>query len=430
QEQAAIVSIPDSILLNTRTIPKSFKEKYSGLNSVQCLTLYLARNCPYSQGIKLITTEPDSFFGPYLDSLPKGFPDVPLTWALKAVLGDLDGVFCDDDKAIFLLEDRHEVYDLNQGQNRPEDFSRFMSQSTAKACDKVTLRFIKDWKALAACFRGDSLIITVAELLWAWLVGKSCVWYDLGCENHCDNITLAPVIDMANHTIQSDVTLIVTPQTLTMFSSHPRGLFKSPKSQQLISSSLKSSETSSSKGEICFKKDQEIRFSYGPHGNSTLLAEYGFVVLDETNPWDFIDITDSIEILFEKIGEDGNIKREMLQNLNYWGEYTVQCNPVNPSHRVLVALRLLHTPLKREAQWLDHAGGNTDDMGSQTECLVSKSLKEIFEDIEEQLVQTSKSFDYKSTSDSNLISKFAFDCLSKIVKDEMNAVRSFLNDHM
>ncbi|KAG0146805.1 hypothetical protein CROQUDRAFT_43866 [Cronartium quercuum f. sp. fusiforme G11] len=376
-EGVPILSIPGSALLNSSTLPNRLKKEIDrqGWSSVQALSLFLAENRPGRKSPDL--QDQDYYFAPFVASLPTEFPSVPLTWILENLLGDLSKIIVSDTRVLSQFESN--VRDQkHEGLHGRAKLLRMVTTSMANVCHEVTKRFIEDWKALVASQLEASHPINLDELLWGWLnVNTRCLWFDLGCKRYIDNITLAPGLDMANHAVQSSVAPVATPHTLTIFSSHPRGPFASPRSKTLLSSSKPTVRTKAS-STVIHKKGDEIVFSYGPHGNATLWAEYGFV-LNSSNPWDSIEITTIIDNLFK--AEEMAEKYMILRDSAYWRDYTIQSEPLGPSYRTLVALRLLHHPTDKLNEWYQHIQGHVNDLGPETEARVNETLRTVYKEL-------------------------------------------------
>ncbi|KAI9630983.1 hypothetical protein KEM48_013403 [Puccinia striiformis f. sp. tritici PST-130] len=196
-----------------------------------------------------------------------------------------------------------------------------MTWDDHKQADEVLDRFVKDWTILNHTKPSHPSFhdCRLSDLAWAWLiVNTRCVSFDIGAKDHDNNITLAPGFDMANHCSSSKVTTIVNRKGITMYSSDP-------------------TETTNHSKPI-IKKGEEIKFKYGPHSNSTLLTEYGFVDSHQINPWDHIDISPLIISLFDPDNLAHQNKIDLLKVTGYWEDYTIQNNPLEISHRVPVAL--------------------------------------------------------------------------------------------
>ncbi|KAF8514077.1 hypothetical protein JB92DRAFT_2920908 [Gautieria morchelliformis] len=270
-----------------------------------------------------LQTSTDADFGPYISILPECFDGHPLSWLISSSRGDPQDV-------AFLLD--------------------CLPPATQKALDVMAIRFWKDWNvvsqilvnifqstlinhdtiravqrqatSLATSGRHHTtpLIPSVTEehvetYLWAWLnVNTRCVYHRVSpSPSHPDNLTLCPLLDLANHTSSS---AHASPRT-------PIPTFYSPSTSQL-------------------NKGDEVYLRYGPHSNVTLFTEYGFVEENPSNGGQ-LDVSDILELLFRKKGPLGAWMKTALEATNYWGNWTLHDTPgpAHPSYRLLPALRLL-----------------------------------------------------------------------------------------
>ncbi|KAE8173505.1 hypothetical protein B0I72DRAFT_155760 [Yarrowia lipolytica] len=151
--------------------------------------------------------------------------------------------------------------------------------------------------------------------LWAWLcVNSRCLYFDLtlttgkkDAQEVPDNITLAPYVDLINHSVESG-----------------------PTHCQLKTSSIGFEILCGQRG---YTADEEIFLCYGPRSNSVLLCEYGFTVPE--NPWDDVDISDALENTFLTKQHE-----TVLREMGYYGEYTLL--PDSISFRTQVAFAAIH----------------------------------------------------------------------------------------
>lgn len=151
--------------------------------------------------------------------------------------------------------------------------------------------------------------------LWAWLcVNSRCLYFDLtlttsrkDAQEVPDNITLAPYVDLINHSVESG-----------------------PTHCQLKTSSMGFEIVCGQRG---YQADEEIFLCYGPRSNSVLLCEYGFTV--ENNPWDDVDISDALERTFLTKQHE-----TVLKEMGYFGEYTLL--PDSISFRTQVSFAAIH----------------------------------------------------------------------------------------
>jgi hypothetical protein len=111
-----------------------------------------------------------------------------------------------------------------------------------------------------------------------------------------NDLTLSPIIDLANYTADSEVTCAFGP--INRPASSASLSFLSTPNQAL-------------------KKDDELFLKYGYHSNSVLFSEYGFVMPPEERGVDGeVCVDDILEPMFEKHGE---WMKEALNKHDYWG---------------------------------------------------------------------------------------------------------------
>ena len=295
-----ILEVPSNVLLHPSSLAKqgrltSAPRKAYSTGKPSNNTLSTHQIVSYALSQWRCTGRPNCPLSPFLHSLPTEFPTAPLTWQVE---------FGPDQK--LLLE---------------------ALSSTAKIrADKVFRSFERDWNRLVdlqttcpdvleeiwACMKTDTprkpLVRT--DLLWAWLCTNSrCVYMDLHYERHEDNFTLARLLDMANHTpvprLECKVRYDARGGLELLAPNHPRP---------------------DDAGRMGWRKGDEVCITYGAHANTTLLAEYGFVLPRILHPNDehwtgnrYCDVLldASVEALFEE-DENGTWKRELLEKEGYW----------------------------------------------------------------------------------------------------------------
>ncbi len=305
----------------------------------------------------------------FVQTLPIDFGTVPLVWSIQA---------------------HHIDQKVSNGQgSKDASWKRRFFRSLLEALPRhsqalecnVRRRFEQDWSRL--CQLRDSNIDLLAEpallssnpelarrivrsidvdlFLWAWLcVNSRCVFLPLGLADHADNFTLAPVLDMANHTpdpaLECKVRYATNGGLELCAPSHSR------------ESQPGSSAATMMPGDECF-------ITYGPHSNEKLLSEYGFVLSPRLHYRDdaaeapsqsegrwrgsrYVDVLmdQEVEAILAAQGSSGQDKIELLQNRGYWGEFTIHPypEPAHPSHRLIPALRLaaldMHPPASHPSQ--------------------------------------------------------------------------------
>lgn len=208
----------------------------------------------------------ESWWFPFLESLPPGtdFETSPLTWKLKG-------------KSI-----------------------KSFPKSTQRHTQKMHTRFITDYNVITAFLKRLGSAIPQDEFLWSWFcVNSRCLYMEIP-ESHTneDNFTMAPFVDLINHSAQDHCLLQINHSGFHVLSS------------------------------VRYDANMEVYLSYGPHSNEFLLCEYGFTLPE--NPWNDVDITDLILNLLD--GE----QRQFLESKGYLGEYTISYESI--SFRIEVAL--------------------------------------------------------------------------------------------
>ncbi|KAG8935938.1 hypothetical protein FRC02_005413 [Tulasnella sp. 418] len=303
-----IAAIPGSILVNVLTIGTLYPQglfpvrdyhlgKSATLNSTQALSLHVALN----------RHNGDNEFSIYFATIPRHFDDHPLTWLCGSK----------DDLGQVLLE--------------------ALPESIKKVLGDVEKRFRKDWLAVRTAIARMSQFSKwlsgdcFNDFLWAWLiVNTRCIHYSLVSNDpqHSTqdlDLTLCPVIDLANHTATESQSCQVIREldgSLQLIAP-PNGL----------------------------KKGDEVLLQYGAHSNTTLFTEYGFVIPrsldgDGEDGGGEILIDTAMSLLFQERQQFPWIK-SVLENRGYWNDWALYTHPppAHPSFRVLPALRLLNLPL-------------------------------------------------------------------------------------
>lgn len=119
-----------------------------------------------------------------------------------------------------------------------------------------------------------------------------------------DNMTLCPILDFANHTVNPPYTL---PQTSPVDTCDmvPPMKHKFGHDFTLLSPSVSATSP-----------DAELFLKYGSHANSTLFTEYGFV--DRTSEGEIM-LDCVVESLFKLRGDVGLWMKDILNAERYWG---------------------------------------------------------------------------------------------------------------
>jgi len=332
-----LFTIPAPALVNCRTLGPHYPV---GLDAVQLIALHLCLYRPLAPSHSL-----DPLFAPYISTLPREFDSHPLTRHVQQTDSELP-------------------------------------PSVATALARLHARYLHDWRTvrgyLRANFRDLSQKPAVrldrsddaleADFLWGWLnVNTRCIYHRLkGTRSHPDNLTLCPILDFANHTVDGPC---MTPRLSAAERANAPPVPKLGDPLTLLSPPTPT------------KPGEELYLTYGAHSNKTLFVEYGFVVpCAPDDPRAEVDVQDIVEPLFESQGNDGAAKKKMLQDSGYWGDWTLDGTPI-VSYRLITTLRLLHVPLGDSdgalQRWQDTLTGLRDAVSDANESSWKASVAEI-----------------------------------------------------
>lgn len=192
----------------------------------------------------------------------------------------------------------------------------------------------------------------------AWLsINTRSVYYPLNLQPHSDNLTLAPLLDMANHT--SDESSLFRVAVLGVNSAAAKAPMILPPGAgglEIRAPSAPDAQT--------LAKGSEVRIQYGARDDGVLLAEYGFHLSNATasstqisptfigNPYASLSL-DKYIIEHMSMLDPGEAKQkqESLIQAGYYGDWTIHPYPTPiASWRTVVALRLL-VLVEGEARW-------------------------------------------------------------------------------
>ncbi|GAA5822746.1 hypothetical protein JCM11251_004364 [Rhodosporidiobolus azoricus] len=383
-----LISIPNSALLNLRTLkplyPPSFSDK---LNGTQWLSLHIAlefrrhllsasRPTPAPLPASLARTKD---YWPFIATLPRSFPTVPLTWHVESLaLDTLRAEYAIPAEDVSLQQRMgrekkpEEVEKTRARRKRYRELMELMPPAVRRRQEQIEKKFRDDWKTAREAWTSQTEAqgeLAFFDFVLGWLnVNTRCIYFDIDGKAQ-NNLTLCPVIDMINHVPGRTTKPSPTLSSLT---------FSSP---------------SNHSNDPPLKDGDELAFSYGPHEDAMLLTEYGFVVGRE-NGYNAVEIDRFVEGLFEAQGKEGEIKRGVLQDEGYWGDMTLQATPAPPSAswRVLVALRLLHLRLPTSlvlsadslAPWYNVLSGAIEIISSANEAKVAATLQAVCQTVAEE----------------------------------------------
>jgi len=180
-------------------------------------------------------------------------------------------------------------------------FNQIMSEMSSNICTH--------------CSKTFSNIFTFEVYKWAWsIVNTRAVYISPECSiknkiklSDINNLALAPYIDMFNHSPMACVRATV---------NHLNGTYT------IVTEKL-------------FKKHSEVFINYGPHSNTKLFLEYGFIV--PLNPQDSVYL--SANEIITKTGKSLNKNRmEKLKSYDLLNEHYCTSEGLSWSARILIYL--------------------------------------------------------------------------------------------
>ncbi|CAE6460995.1 unnamed protein product [Rhizoctonia solani] len=349
-----VISVPSQFLMNARTLSAQYPEPIlpqstpistidpPPLSSIQLLSLHLYR---VKRGIK------DDSFDPYISTLPPSFADHPLAVMQKPDLRPAVMKMVPPSVENMLLSvEKRLKDDWNLALRTMEHFPDLLSSGKEEMEDSDCL---------------------LEDYMWAWLnVNTRCLYHGLGFAQPSDNVTMCPILDFANHTSIDSLSI-----TQDEFALGDGMAFSTP-------------------GPI--KNGDQVYLRYGGHSNAFLFSEYGFVLplglqgAHITNGEIIVD--PDLEDRFQG-AKNFKLKRELLRDRNYWGDWTfhVQDGEARPSYRVIIALRLLHVSINSEDDsnhelqlWEDSIMGLVDNVSEENELKVRQSVIDLCKTIVER----------------------------------------------
>lgn len=361
------------------SIPQTAKEEVAlPLTSVQVLTLILALWKSVQKEEKQNKKTKDEqnahdYLDNFLSTYPKSFLSLPLAWQV-CIEEDGNNQVRDSKRASDATTETTNLLLLQEMLNHLPAHIRTQAK-------KVSNRFQRDIHAIQTamqyrpdlvdrCLYGYALSsITRQEWTWAWAcVNSRCVYLPLGLKPHGDNFTLAPLLDMANHTMDAE---------------------RESKVRWLPTKALQINAPKSEKGR---SQGEEVFISYGPHSNGFLLTEYGFTLPNHItnnltdwkgNQFAEVHVDHIILQMLEEQGKQGKAKIELLKEQDYWLEYTIHPfpTPAHPSFRLLLAARLIALELKENDlnclensekihAWYQNVQGIRDNINEKNEKLM------------------------------------------------------------
>ncbi|GAA6029365.1 hypothetical protein JCM8097_003639 [Rhodosporidiobolus ruineniae] len=381
-----LISIPNGALLNLRTLKALYPPSFPSdkLNAIQWLSLHIELefrrhlfspplSAPRPPQRTTSSSGKAKDYWPFLATLPRAFPTMPLTWYIDSLaLDTLRAEYAIPEGDPSLAQREKEGEREKRKRKRYADLCEVLPSAVRRRQEEVEKRFREDWKVAKEVWASQSEVkgdLAFFDFLLGWLnVNTRCLYYEVDGSKH-NNLTLAPVVDMINH-IPGRSTKPSPRISSFTFSSPPAG----------------SSDPS-------LKDGDELAFSYGPHEDAMLLTEYGFVI-GRDNSYNAVEIDRFVQGLFDAQGREGEIKLGVLQDEDYFGDWTLQATPEPPSAswRVLVALRLLHLRLPSSlvlsadslAPWFNVLSGAIETISTANEAKVTATLKVLCQAVAEE----------------------------------------------
>lgn len=328
-----LITVPERLLITASKVKECVQtnsgKAYHGsrwdLSEIQSLVYWV-----YMLVCQKLGSDTTTGWNSYLRSLPKEFNSLPL----------------------FVLSGQKPSSDLD---TKSTEMTQWVySHLPRSLLDKVASqqqRLFKDWADTNSSLAfPDSMKLTEWRLyVWAWLVVNTrCIHlgrkkcnsianqaysstssYMLGSIGDRDTITLAPVLDLLNHSSVADI----------------EGHFDSQNRQFVI------------KTNVPFCKGKEVFISYGPHDNEFMFAEYGFVLKD--NPYQYLHLDFAVDLWVNAFKQrlqqhqqskwrardmqpaDVDVLVDLLKREGLWGDYVLSFEDTECPYRLQAALQLL-----------------------------------------------------------------------------------------
>lgn len=236
----------------------------------------------------------------YIKTLPKAYDNMPMTWDESLIPPDMKlAIKKQQDQ---LLQDFCITHQIDGSTSKDGYFNNIDKRnSIERIC----------WE----CFK------------WAWLtVNTRCLYITIS-SNIDQNLTLAPIIDLLNHT---DVDGLNIEELIEQAKGNgaDRSSVRNP-SCEMRWNRIKGMEIYTTPSfTYSYSKGEEVYLTYGHHSNVKLLQEYGFVL--ESNCHDFVDISCT---LFPKTF--ATVQTEISS------EHETDCSKIKTEQRVIEKLKSL-----------------------------------------------------------------------------------------
>lgn len=349
------------------------------LSSSQALALLLTlwrRQVQRGSGLPVKPAEPiPDGLSAFARTLPADFDTVPLLWSLYAS----DKVSSEDARMCRALV---ESLPWHSAQRLLDVRKRFGGDARAVfAVLALEPSLLPQWASHVSPSELDEDQI-LDHFYWAWMcVNSRCLYLPIGLKTHADNFTMAPVIDLINHTFDKAMECKVEyPPEGGMQIRAPRSDPKAFNVKSVTHPDDGSVQQVEEWQRGCRAGD-ELFITYGPHSNEFLLSEYGFTlpIMDpkdptmlhlSQNPYADVVVDNIVLSLLSSQSSllQAELKRELLHERGYWLDWTI--HPTGePSHRLVCALRLLALDVAPSRE--------KEDVGATIAALAHKGSKRL-----------------------------------------------------
>lgn len=360
-----ILCVPRTLLFNIKTISRYFREPRSvqrSLTSTQALVLlFLGLGIYHSESSRPATDDAalcdlETFYS----SLPTAFDTHPLVWALKAK----DTALKVGERKVFQVLvaalPLQASLALEHLVLKVEQLFEFVQTALVSKGDVVTtrkamltLKSVSQSQAeLLPYFVPSSYHVSLLDIALAFLkINTRSVFLPLGQKSHEENFTLAPILDMANHSsTESEVYTVKVTGSVN-------GQIKAVPGAGSLELYAPIKQALGPHGSL--RRGQEVFLQYGSRDDCQLLIEYGFHLAGtqtsapgwQGNAHASLSLDSYISRhLTELDSKESQMKVEALKEARYWQNWAVHPHPkLAPSYRTVMALRLLVLDYKGES---------------------------------------------------------------------------------
>ncbi|CAO1639013.1 unnamed protein product [Sympodiomycopsis kandeliae] len=351
QPGKTILTLPSQFLIHVGTVSKYFHHDVAGivlpstrrqeqgpfpLSSMQVLSLVLV-GCHTVNRAGLSTQQHERMrdLVTFHASLPKAFESHPLMWRINHRDGLLDALL----------------------------------PQVRKRLESVYTKFVSDWQVIQQLYTSyphhlpwytTPTLPRVQAYAHSWLsINSRSVYFNLLLPRHEDNFTLVPILDMANHTNDPNAICSIHPLN-SMGNIIPEPSRSSTKSYGLA---MKASNSAIQAG-------NEVLIQYGARDDSILLSEYGFLLGNENDPYNCIDID-------PYLSPTSSIEAVLKEN-NLWKDWKITSQG-QPDWRTLSTLRLMTCEEEEKRKWKFTLTGQLPRVSQQNDSRVKRVVQDVCE---------------------------------------------------